>query len=121
MPNRHYQKGESAIGRPSYDGLVLFKICLLQTWYGLSDYEAEDQVNDRISFSRFAGISMDEKLPDHSLISRFRTKLTQRNAYDKILQLINHQLESKQIIVKQGINVLAFLKSPTDIFCGTFL
>ena len=103
--NKYYQKGESAIGRPSYDGLVLFKICLLQTWYGLSDYEVEDQVNDRISFSRFAGISMDEKSPDHSVISRFRTALTQRNAYDKILQSINHQLELKQIIVKQGIIV----------------
>ncbi|MDD3876023.1 MAG: IS5 family transposase [Bacteroidales bacterium] len=99
---KYYQKGESVTGRPSYEGLVLFKICLLQTWYGLSDYEVEDQVNDRISFSRFTGISLDEKAPDHSVISRFRTALTQKNAYDKLLQIINQQLESKQIIVKQG-------------------
>lgn len=24
-------------GRPPYDKLMLFKICLLQSWYGLSD------------------------------------------------------------------------------------
>jgi IS5 family transposase len=36
--NSHYPKGESAIGRPSYEGIVLFKMTLLQTWYGLSDY-----------------------------------------------------------------------------------
>ena len=102
---KYYQKGESAVGRPSYDGLVLFKICLLQTWYGLSDYEVEDQVNDRISFSRFVGISMDDKSPDHSVISRFRTALTQRNAFEKLLHKINKQLESKQIIVTRGIIV----------------
>lgn len=46
----HYNKGKSATGKPSYSGLLLFKMCLLQTWYGLSDYEVEDRVNDSISF-----------------------------------------------------------------------
>ncbi|MFK7899613.1 MAG: transposase [Cyclobacteriaceae bacterium] len=48
--SKHYKKGSSATGKPSYDGLLLFKMCLLQTWYGLSDYEVEDRVNDSISF-----------------------------------------------------------------------
>lgn len=34
---KYYTKGESATGKPSYSGLLLFKMCLLQTWYGLSD------------------------------------------------------------------------------------
>lgn len=100
--NKHYQKGVSATGRPSYEGLLLFRICLLQTWYGLSDYEVEDQVNDRISFSRFAGLSLEDQCPDHSVISRFRTELTQKNAYEKILKKVNQQLEKRQIIVKTG-------------------
>jgi IS5 family transposase len=54
--NENYSKGTSKTGRPSYDGLILFKMSLLQTWYGLSDYEVEDRVNDSISFSRFVGI-----------------------------------------------------------------
>lgn len=33
--NEHYSKGTSVTGRPSYDGLILFKMTLLQTWYGL--------------------------------------------------------------------------------------
>ena len=74
-------------------------------WYGLSDYEVEDQVNDRISFCRFVGISMDDKCPDHSVISRFRTVLTQKKAYDKILASINNQLESKGILLRKGIIV----------------
>ena len=102
---KSYSKGESVAGRPSYPGLLLFKICLLQTWYGLSDYEVEDQVNDRISFSRFVGLSMDDKCPDHSVISRFRTAMTQKKAYDKLFKEMNKQLQSHKIIVNTGIIV----------------
>ena len=45
----YYTKGKSSTGKPSYSGLLLFKMCLLQTWYGLSDYEVEDRINDSIS------------------------------------------------------------------------
>ena len=54
----HYTKGKSSTGKPSYSGLLLFKMCLLQTWYGLSDYEIEDRINDSISFSYFCGLNI---------------------------------------------------------------
>ncbi|MFT5737184.1 MAG: IS5 family transposase, partial [Maribacter sp.] len=63
---KHYTKGQSATGKPSYSGLLLFKMSLLQTWYGLSDYEVEDGVNDSISFSYFCGLHIDQVAPDHS-------------------------------------------------------
>jgi len=47
----------------------LFKICLLQTWYGLSDYEVEDRINDSISFGYFCGLNIDQADPDHSTLS----------------------------------------------------
>lgn len=100
--NKHYQKGLSVSGRPSYDGLVLFKMTLLQTWYGLSDYEVEDRVNDSISFSRFVGIGLDAPVPDHSVISRFRTELTQKGVYEKLLKALNKQLEKHKILIKTG-------------------
>ena len=45
---KYYSKGVSVAGRPSYSGLLLFKISLLQTWYGLSDYEVEERINDSL-------------------------------------------------------------------------
>lgn len=48
-----YTKGKSATWRSSYNGVLLFKMCLLQTWYGMSDYEVEDRINDSFSFSYF--------------------------------------------------------------------
>lgn len=100
--DKHYHKGKSATGTPSYDGLLLFKMCLLQTWYGLSDYEVEDRVNDSISFSYFCGLHIDQIAPDHSTLSRFRTAMTKAGAYEFLFKEINKQLETNQIIVKKG-------------------
>jgi transposase, IS5 family len=44
--DKDYSRGKSATGKPSYDEVLLFKMCLLQNWYGLSDYEVEDSIND---------------------------------------------------------------------------
>lgn len=100
--NQHYTKGKSATGKPSYSGLLLFKMSLLQTWYGLSDYEVEDRINDSISFSYFCGLNIDQVAPDHSTLSRFRTIMTKAGAYEPLFKAINQQLESHHIIVKTG-------------------
>lgn len=103
--NKHYTKGNSAVGTPSYNGLLLFKMCLLQTWYGLSDYEVEDRINDSISFSKFCGLTLEQVSPDHSTLSRFRTIMTKSNAYEKLFKQMNKQLEKHKIIVKTGVIV----------------
>ena len=100
-----YSKGKSVVGKPSYSGLLLFKMCLLQSWYGLSDYEVEDRLNDSISFSYFCGMNIDQVAPDHSTVSRFRTALTQTKTFEKLFSSINAQLEAHNIIVKKGIIV----------------
>ena len=97
-----YTKSYKSTGRPSYDSLVLFKIELLRTWYGLSDGEVEDQVNDRLSFSRFAGLGMEDIVPDSTTVCRFRNILVEADLYDTLLAEFNRQLEAKGIIVKRG-------------------
>lgn len=99
---KHYSKGASVAGRPSYPALLLFKITLLQTWYNLSDYEVEDRINDSLSFMKFLGLSLEDTVPDHSVISRFRTTLSAKNAHEKLLHLINKQLEACGILLRTG-------------------
>lgn len=103
--DKDYYRGKSAVGHPSYSGLLLFKMCLLQSWYGLSDYEIEDRLNDSISFSYFCGMNIDQVAPDHSTLSRFRTALTKTKTFEKLFSSINAQLESHNIIVKTGLIV----------------
>ncbi len=44
---KYYSKGQSIEGRSSYSALILFKMLLLQYWYGLSDEAIEENVKDR--------------------------------------------------------------------------
>ena len=43
-------------GRPNIDEIVMIKMLVLPSWYGLSDPELERQANDGISFQKFFGI-----------------------------------------------------------------
>ena len=114
-----YTKGYNSTGRPCYDSLVLFKIELLRTWYGLSDGEVEDQVNDRLSFSRFAGLGMEDTVPDSTTVCRFRNVLVEADLYDTLLDEFNRQLEVKGVIVKHGAIVDASITNtpvvPADV------
>ena len=102
---KYYQKGKSIDGRESYHPVLLFKMLLLQFWYGLSDVSIEENVRDRISFSRFCGISMDEEVPGSTVLCRFRTILCKQNAFEKLLNLINEKMAEGGLIVNKGIIV----------------
>src|SRR5215210_9209685 len=57
-------------GRPGYPVLVLFRALLLQSLYGLSDRELEEALADRLSFKRFVGLSLEDAVPDHTVLNR---------------------------------------------------
>jgi len=97
-----YKKGQSVDGRPSYRGIVLFKMMLLQYWYDLSDPAVEDMVNDSLGAMRFCQLELEDDVPDHSTLSRFRKELVEKKAYDRLLRKINNQLSSKGILLKKG-------------------
>lgn len=99
---KHYDKGLSADGRPAYSGLLLFKITLLQQWFKLSDEGVEERINDSIKFNKFLELSLEDNVPDHSVISRFRKEMSEKNAMKKVLGELNRQLAKHKILVKTG-------------------
>ena len=99
---KKYKKTFSADGRPAYPPLSMFKLLLLQKWYGLSDPGLEETLNDRISFIRFSGFSISSPLPDHSTICRFRNTILELSLYEKLFEEIMKQLESKGLLVREG-------------------
>ena len=92
----------SSDGAPAYPPLTMFKIVLLQQWYGLSDPGAEEAVRDRLSFRRFCGIPLDQETPDHSSIWRFRQRIEKLGLSEKLLAEVNRQLDARGLIVKRG-------------------
>ena len=99
---KKYRKVASADGRPAYPPLPMFKLLLLQRWYGLSDPGLEDALYDRISFIRFSGFSLGSSLPDHSTICRFRNMCRELGIYEKLFGEINRHIESHGLLVKEG-------------------
>src|SRR5512144_2573210 len=96
-------------GRPSYPLLTYVKLLLLQQWYGLSDPGLEEAVDDRLSFRRFAGLPLDESVPDHSTIWRFRQELAAHGLAEALFEEINRQLDARGLIVRQGTLIDATL------------
>jgi Transposase domain (DUF772) len=48
--------------------------------YNLSDYGIEEQVNDTLSFMCFCGLQLEDDVPDHSVVCRFRKALNHSGA-----------------------------------------
>jgi len=99
---KKYKKTMSADGRPAYPPLPMFKLLLLQRWYGLSDPGLEEALNDRISFIRFSGFSLASSLPDYSTVCRFRNSLLELGLYEKLFEEIVRQLEGRGLLVQEG-------------------
>ena len=106
---RKYPVGKSFEGNDAYPPLLLMKCLLLQQWFKIdSDPELETQINDRISFKKFLGLSFDDSAPDHSTFSRFRGRFSKND-----MHMINHELISqfaaKGLAINEGIAIDARL------------
>ena len=64
---------KSKAGRKSHDGVLMFKLLILQKLHNISDEELEYQVNDRLSFMQFLGLSLVDSVPDATTVWLFRT------------------------------------------------
>ena len=102
-------RGGSGAGNSSYPAEVLLRCLLLGVWHGLSDPALETQVADRISFRRFAGLSLHDRTPDHSTLWRFRQELADDGLVDRVFSEITRQLEVRKLVLKQGTLIDASL------------
>lgn len=89
-------------GRPGYPVLVMFKALLLQSLYGLSDGELEEALADRLSFRRFIGLSLEDAVPDHTTLCRFRNRLVAEGLLEKLFAELDRQLEQAGVMLKRG-------------------
>ena len=93
---------EEGPGRPGYRPLLLFKALLLQAWYGLSDGELEYRLGDSLAFGRFVGLSLEDEIPDHTTLCRFRNRLIAARALEKLFAELDRQLEAAGVVLKAG-------------------
>src|SRR6202790_2083419 len=81
----------------------MLRIYFMQTWFNLSDPQAEDSLYDIESMRRFAGIElMGHDIPDETTILRFRHLLEQHRLTERIFAEIRSLLEEKRLLLKSG-------------------
>ena len=80
----------------------MFKILLLQKLYNLSDPAMEKQLARDLLFRRFVGLSLTDKVPDHSTIWRYHKHLGELGITESLFDQINDQLAQQNIIIKAG-------------------
>lgn len=93
---------KGAGGRPPFDYVMMFKILIIQKYYNLSDEQTEFQINDRISFMRFLGLGIADKVPDAKTIWYFRNVLTEKQTAEKLFNRFEQMLEDNNLISHKG-------------------
>jgi IS5 family transposase len=94
-------KKTKAGARP-YDVVMLFKIIILQRYYGLGDKQIEYQIIDRISFKEFLGLASGDKAPDEKTVWSFRERLTKLGLVEVLYKQFVEYLESQGLIFNEG-------------------
>ena len=89
-------------GRPPFDPVLMFKIMVLQARYDLSDDQAEFQIQDRLSFMRFLGLGLDDRVPDAKTIWLFREHLTQARAVESLFARFDKHLAKSGYLAMGG-------------------
>ena len=89
-------------GRPPYDPVLMFKILVIQAQNGLSDDKAEFLINDRLSFMRFLGLGLSDRVPDAKTIWMFRERLTRAGAIDRLFRRFDAAIRAAGYIAMSG-------------------
>ena len=85
------KENKGKCGRPPFDCVLMFKVLVLQRIYNLSDDQTEYQINDRMSFMRFLGLGLEDRVPDAKTIWLFRDTLVKAGIMH---ELFNRRMSS---------------------------
>ena len=96
------QDKKSTAGNKPYDVVLMFKIILLKRFYNLSDEQAEYQINDRLSFREFLGLSSGDRVPDARTIWLFQDNLIKRQLEEKLFDCFHTCLDEQGLFVNEG-------------------
>ncbi len=93
---------KSNAGRKPIDVIVMYRMLVLQSLYNLSDEQVEYQVRDRLSFTRFLRLGIEDSIPDGTTLWLFRETLAKAGLIEKLFERFGQHLEAKGYIARGG-------------------
>jgi IS5 family transposase len=93
---------KSSAGRKPFDAILMFRMLVLQALNNLSDEQVEYQVRDRLSFSRFLGLAIEDSIPDATTLWLFREKLARAGLIEQLFDRFDQHLAAKGSMARGG-------------------
>jgi IS5 family transposase len=93
---------KSSAGRKPFDAVLMFKALVLQSLYNLSDDAVEYQIRDRLSFMRFLGLSIGDRVPDAKTIWLFREELGKAGLVKRLFKRFDRYLREQGFTARKG-------------------
>jgi transposase len=92
-------------GRPAKEPEMMMKLLFLQHIYDLSDVKVIEEATYNLTFLWFLELNPEEKLPDPSLLAKFRTQRLRELTLDDIISEIVRQCVENGVIKSGSISV----------------
>ncbi len=106
---------EGHTGRLPFSMLTMLRIHFMQQWLTLSDPGMEEAFFDTSLYREFAQLEELTRLPDESIILRFRHRLEKHKLSEQMLHTVNELLIQRGLLLKAGTAVDATqIAAPTS-------
>jgi len=89
-------------GRRPYALEAMLRVHLMQNWFALSDPAMEEALYEIAPLRNFAGLNLNEPIPDETTILNFRHLLEEHELAEDILKEVNSHLARKGLLLKRG-------------------
>jgi len=93
---------KSRAGRKPMDAVLMFKTLVLSALYNLSDDQIEYQVRDRLSFMRFLGLGLEDRVPDAKTVWVYREALAKAGMVEALFKQFDSYLARQGYIARGG-------------------
>jgi len=93
---------KSTAGRKPWDAVLMFKAIVLCALYNLSDDQVEYQLRDRLSFMRFLGLGLEDRVPDAKTVWLYRERLAQAGKVEGLFAAFDGYLEQQGYLAMGG-------------------
>src|SRR3954454_13895082 len=94
--------GRVALAGKPREAIVIFRMLMLQALNNLSDEQVEYQVRDRLSFTRFLRLGIEDSIPDATTVWLFREKLAKAGLIEKLFDRFDQHLAAKGYMARGG-------------------
>lgn len=93
---------KSNAGRKPWDAIVMFKAIILCELYNLSDEQVEYQLRDRLSFIRFMGLGLEDRVPDATTVWLYREYLAEAGLVTDLFDEFDEYLKNQGYLAMGG-------------------